>query len=203
MPEYSLICNRDREERVALAKVVEFRRRRRNKPKLRRQRSRVLNAPWQSLAALVGVAGALWFAAELYPNSGMQRQLNSMIGNGMFAINGSGTFVLCAGAQRQNCVIDGDTLRYGGIKIRLADIDAPEIFSPKCASEAARGQRATQRLLELMNAGPFRLVAGGRDEDRYGRKLRTIERHGRSLGDVLVAEGLARRWDGARRSWCG
>jgi micrococcal nuclease len=54
-----------------------------------------------------------------------------------------------------------------------------------------------------MNAGPFRLVAGGRDEDRYGRKLRTIARGGRSLGDMLVAEGLARRWDGGRRSWCG
>jgi micrococcal nuclease len=45
--------------------------------------------------------------------------------------------------------------------------------------------------------------SGLRDEDRYGRKLRTIERDGRSLGDVLVAEGLARPWDGARRSWCG
>jgi endonuclease YncB( thermonuclease family) len=189
---------------MALAKVVEFRRNRRKKPKVGRRRWRMLNALWQPLALLVGVAGALWFAAELYPNSGMQRQLNSMIGNGTFAINGSGTFVLCAGAHRQNCVIDGDTLRYGGTKIRLADIDAPEIFSPKCASEAARGQRATQRLLELMNAGPFQVVrSGGRDEDRYGRKLRTIERAGRSVGATLVAEGLARPWDGARRSWCG
>jgi endonuclease YncB( thermonuclease family) len=37
----------------------------------------------------------------------------------------------------------------------------------------------------------------------YGRKLRILVRNGRSLGDTLVAEGLARRWDGARRSWCG
>jgi hypothetical protein len=55
-------------------------------------------------------------------------------------------------------VIDGDTIRYDGVKVRLADIDAPEIFSPKCASEAALGQRATQRLAELMSAGPFELV---------------------------------------------
>jgi endonuclease YncB( thermonuclease family) len=100
-------------------------------------------------------------------------------------------------------VIDGDTIRYGGIKIRLADIDAPEVFSPRCPSEATRGKRATRRLLALMNVGPFQLVAGDRDEDRYGRKLRTIERGGRSLGDTLVAEGLARPWYGARRSWCG
>jgi endonuclease YncB( thermonuclease family) len=119
-------------------------------------------------------------------------------------MTGSGEYRLCGNANRSNCVIDGDTLRYGGVKVRLADIDAPEIFSPKCASEAALGQRATQRLVELMSAGPFEVVrSGGRDEDIYGRKLRVIERGGRSVGDTLVAEGLARRWDGARRSWCG
>ena len=144
---------------------------------------------------LVGVAGVLWFAAEVYPNV--------TAGNGAFVTDGHGAFVLCAQARAANCVIDGDTIRYGGVRIRLEDIDAPEVFSPRCAAEATRGERATRRLLELINAGPFRMVAGGRDEDRYGRKLRTVERHGRSLGDVLVAEGLARPWDGARRSWCG
>ena len=183
-------------EHPALAKVVEFRRHRQDKPKARRRAWPLLDAPWQPLAALVGVAGALWIAAERYPD------LTNRHGGGV--LNGGGTFMLCAGASQQNCVIDGDTIRYGGIKIRLADIDAPEVFSPKCASEAARGQRATRRLLELINAGPFQLVrSGGRDEDRYGRKLRTLERGGRSLGDMLIAEGLARRWDGARRSWCG
>lgn len=116
---------------------------------------------------------------------------------------GRGGFALCAGSHAQNCVIDGDTIRYGGVKIRLADIDTPEVFSPKCASEAALGERATERLLALLNAGPIALAPIGRDTDRYGRKLRIVERHGRSLGDTLVAEGLARRWDGRRRSWCG
>lgn len=143
----------------------------------------------------MGVAALVWFAAELHPNI--------MNGNGPFGLNGNGSFTLCVRASQQNCVIDGDTIRYRGIKIRLEDIDAPETFSPKCAAEAARGRQATQRLLELMNAGPFELVGGGRDEDRYGRKLRVIARDGRSVGDTLIAEGLARRWDGARRSWCG
>jgi len=56
--------------------------------------------------------------------------------------------------------------------------------------------------LELINAGPFELVRYDRDEDQYGRKLRIIKRDGRSIGDTLIVEGLARRWDGARRSWC-
>jgi micrococcal nuclease len=141
---------------------------------------------------LVGVAGALWFAVEPHPNI--------VNGNGALAMNG--TFALCVQASQQNCVIDGDTIRYGGTKIRLEDIDAPEVSSPQCASEASLGRQATRRLLELMNAGPFELVSGGRDTDRYGRKLRVIAREGRSVGDTLIAEGLARRWDGARRSWC-
>jgi endonuclease YncB( thermonuclease family) len=115
----------------------------------------------------------------------------------------SGAFRLCAERRQPNCVVDGDTIWYGDIKIRLADIDTPEVFSPQCASEAALGRQASERLLELINAGSFELVRTGRDADRYGRKLRILERHGRSLGDILIAEGLARPWDGARRSWCG
>ena len=46
------------------------------------------------------------------------------------------------------------------------------------------------------------MVTGLRDEDQYGRKLRMVTRDGRSIGEVLVGEGLARRWEGSRRSWC-
>jgi micrococcal nuclease len=110
---------------------------------------------------------------------------------------------LCGSSRVENCVVDGDTIHWGGAKIRIADIDTPEIFSPKCSAELALGQKAKTRLLELMNAGPFEVVrAGGRDEDVYGRKLRLVTRDGQSVGDTLIAEGLARRWDGARRSWC-
>jgi micrococcal nuclease len=114
------------------------------------------------------------------------------------------TIGLCRDAAQPTCVIDGDTIRYNGARIRLADIDAPEVFSPQCASERALGERAAQRLVALMNEGPVRMAKdAGRDEDVYGRKLRTLQRDGRSLGDTLVVEGLARRWDGARRGWRG
>ena len=102
-----------------------------------------------------------------------------------------------------NCVVDGDTIWIGGDKIRIADIDTPEISEPKCRSELALGNKATARLIELINAGPFELKGWpGRDKDRYGRKLRILTRDGRSLGDILVSEGLARTWSGRREPWC-
>jgi len=114
-------------------------------------------------------------------------------------------FRSCVYSGQTNCVIDGDTIRLAGIKIRLADIDAPEVFSPKCRAEAELGQRATSRLIDLLNAGPVTLAtdSSGRDQDDFGRKLRIVARDGRSLGDMLVREGLAQRWNDPRRNWCG
>ncbi len=114
----------------------------------------------------------------------------------------SASFPLCGGGARQTCVVDGDTFWLGGQKYRIADIDTPEVSEPQCAAEKALGDRATQRLAELLNAGPFVLAPYERDIDRYGRKLRIVTRDGASLGQALVAEGLARRWDGARHPWC-
>ncbi len=112
-------------------------------------------------------------------------------------------YTLCSGAVRTHCVVDGDTLWHKGTKIRVADIDTPEVGDPKCSSEAALGAKATRRLLELVNAGPVDFQAWpGRDEDKYGRKLRVLVRDGRSLGDILVEEGLARTWTGRRQPWC-
>lgn len=109
-------------------------------------------------------------------------------------------FSWCSGSQRLNCVVDGDTFYLAGRKVRIADIDAPETHPSRCPAEAALGARATGRLLSLLNAGPFELRGSGRD--RYGRDLRTLTRGGRSLGGILVAEGLARPWTGHRLPWC-
>jgi micrococcal nuclease len=109
-------------------------------------------------------------------------------------------FSMCSRPPHRNCVIDGDTFYLGRQSIRIADIDAPEVSPPRCIREADLGARATDRLYELLNAGPFELR--GSRTDRYGRQLRTVYRDGRSLGDVLVSEGLARKWTGRREPWC-
>jgi endonuclease YncB( thermonuclease family) len=115
-------------------------------------------------------------------------------------------FALCAGPHRVTCVVDGDTFWYRGAKIRIADINAPEVSEPDCAREAELGSRATGRLVAMLNAGPFTLAPNGdgtgRDRDRYGRLLRTVTRDGDSVGGELVREGLAERWKGRRGNWC-
>jgi endonuclease YncB( thermonuclease family) len=114
----------------------------------------------------------------------------------------SAQFSIC-GSVRRTCVVDGDTFWLDGVKIRIADIDTPEIGQPQCDREYQLGMKATYRLVELLNAGPFELrTIGGRDEDRFGRKLRVLIRGGRSLGDQLVSQGLARTWSGRREPWC-
>ena len=113
-------------------------------------------------------------------------------------------FPICSSARRVNCVVDGDTFWFEGERVRIADIDAPEISRPECNRERELGRRSTQRLQALLNEGPFELRRqGSRDRDVYGRLLRTIHRDGRSLGDVLVEEGLARPWRGRSEQWCG
>ena len=114
-----------------------------------------------------------------------------------------GSFALCTGPVRANCVVDGDTFWFRGEKIRIADIDAPEISEPECPAERQAGEMGRDRLLKMLNAGRFNLTAGWRDEDRFGRKLRIVSRSGKSLGDRLVEEGLARRWNGPDFGWCG
>lgn len=95
---------------------------------------------------------------------------------------------------RVNCVVDGDTLWFNGEKIRIAEIDTPEI-NGRCPAERALALRARGRLVELLAAGPVRFQRVGKD--RYGR---TLARFG-SVSEQLIREGLAHRWP-SRKGWC-
>lgn len=115
---------------------------------------------------------------------------------------GTTQFYFC-GIRNDNCVVDGGTFRYRGEEIRVADVDAPRIKQASCDSERARGFYAKQRLRELLNAGDFRLIdAIGRNDDKNSENLRVVMRDGRSLGAVLVSEGLVRPWKGQLKPWC-
>ncbi|MFZ1743471.1 MAG: thermonuclease family protein [Pontixanthobacter sp.] len=111
-------------------------------------------------------------------------------------------FAQCGSGKRVTCIVDGDTFWLNGTKIRIADINTPEVSHAACSAERDLGHKATSRMRDLLNSAPFTVERGGRDEDRYGRKLRIISRDGVSLGSLLVDEGLAEPWTGRRRNWC-
>jgi micrococcal nuclease len=112
------------------------------------------------------------------------------------------SFARCAGPVRVSCVVDGDTFWYRGTKIRIADINTPEVSRPRCAAEARLGAQASRRLAELLNTGPFTLQPIDRATDAYGRQLFIVTRNGASLGAQLVDEELAESWRGYRGEWC-
>ncbi|THV13791.1 thermonuclease family protein [Rhizobium rhizophilum] len=115
-----------------------------------------------------------------------------------------GRFTTCAGAQRVNCVVDGDTFWYRAVKYRISDINTPEIGRPECETERRLGLEAQVALLDSLNSGGLTMERRERrDVDQYGRKLRVVLQDGRSVGDALVARGLAHRWEGQKLDWCG
>jgi endonuclease YncB( thermonuclease family) len=152
--------------------------------------------PSLTLMLSAGIFGGVWTLSDPAPVAAAAALVASANDTEIAA------FGICKSGGGTNCVVDGDTIWYRGSKIRISDIDTPETHQPRCAAEAERGAAATRRLHALVNAGPFTLQSIGRDEDRYGRKLRILTRGGESLGDVLVEEGLARCYQGARQSWC-
>ena len=101
-------------------------------------------------------------------------------------------------------VIDGDTLSWRGERVRLVGFDTPEIFSPRCASEAHKGQAAKRMLAGMIVRARSADLAIHPESDRYGRMLATLSLDGTDVGRRLVAAGLARPYlSGRRQGWCG
>lgn len=98
--------------------------------------------------------------------------------------------------------IDGDTLDCAGRRVRLANIDAPEL-NGRCPSEIQTAERAKLAAMIAIADAAVRVVPDG-GKDRYGRLIARVTVDGKDLGGVLVAQGLARPYaGGARKGWCG
>jgi micrococcal nuclease len=111
-------------------------------------------------------------------------------------------FGYCHAGGGTNCVIDGDTFRIGGEKVRIAGIDTPETHPPRCAREAQLGEAATRQLQAMLNSGAVTMTGIGRNRDKYGRLLRNVAVDGQDVGAALIAAGVAREYAGGRRPWC-
>ena len=107
---------------------------------------------------------------------------------------------ICDDGPRITCVVDGDTFWLAGEKIRIVNIDAPELGGARCAAERARAIAATRWLADQL-AEPISIERTG--IDRYGRTLARVSIAGVDIGGQLIAAGFAKPWHGAKARWCG
>lgn len=134
-----------------------------------------------------------------------------IVGLAVLPIAADAVGILISPKEENGCrivsVIDGDTVRlwcpeHGMQKARLVGFDTPEVFSPNCASEFARGQQATWALRwALFRVEEMSLVRRG--HDRYGRVLLFVALDGTPLARTMIDAGHARFYSGGQReSWC-
>lgn len=98
-------------------------------------------------------------------------------------------------------VVDGDTLKIAGQRLRFVGIDAPETYKPRCDHELEKGKEATARLKSMMrDADDVEFVDTG-DIDKYDRPLIHLKLDGRDAGQMLMEEGLALEWKPGRQAW--
>ena len=111
-------------------------------------------------------------------------------------------------------VIDGDTVAFQApflpaplkqeLSIRVFGVDTPEKgFRAQCPSEDQKGQAASAFTKAQINASTKRQVIL-MDWDKYGgRVLGDVVLDGKSLRQMLIANGFAREYYGeAKQSWC-
>lgn len=107
------------------------------------------------------------------------------------------------GIRRVVHVVDGDTFdlevdlgfyQYGVYRFRLLGVDTPEIYGPN-ASEA--GQEAKRFVASWLEENLADLRINTKKTGSFGRWIAVVwnSRTGESLGDALLAEGLAEEYD--------
>lgn len=110
---------------------------------------------------------------------------------------------ICGSGARYTCVVDADTIWLDGVNYRLAGFDAPEEYNNACGGNRERrlARQATRRLAELLNSQPWQIQSLGQ-ADRYRRVLANLYVSGEDVGNILIREGLARRWRDGPEFWC-
>lgn len=110
--------------------------------------------------------------------------------------------------------VDGDTIKSpAGVTYRIEGLDTPETFRARCSSEKAMGERARRRLQELLASPNARVIESTKKSrktgeitaklDKYGRTLAKVRIGKEDVSDILIREGLARRYAGGKRErWC-
>ena len=109
-------------------------------------------------------------------------------------------------------VVDGDTLEVRAqiwlgqelrVLVRVHGIDTPELRG-KCVHERQQAEKARAFVQEFIAGGGITLRQV--NQDKYGGRVvaQVLDTHSRDLSAALIKAGLARPYDGGKRSaWCG
>jgi micrococcal nuclease len=110
-------------------------------------------------------------------------------------------------------VVDGDTIIVVApwlppdlgttIPVRIRGIDTPESgHRGQCARESTLANQATQAVERIISPGDM-ITVRNISRDKFFRVVGDVEARGNDVGEMLIARGLARRYDGGtKRSWC-
>ena len=115
-------------------------------------------------------------------------------------------------------VVDGDTVRSYGRIFRLVGFNTPESgLNAQCSRERALAAKATDRLEQLLTKGAANLQrvacacdpgTEGTNRCNHGRLCGELTVDGQDVGSILIAEGLAERFEcwatscPRRKDWC-
>ncbi len=96
-------------------------------------------------------------------------------------------------------VVEGVAVRFvqgrPAVELRLAGVDAPEIWRPSCSEEFSRGEEARSLVVSEVEGSGGWVVCEALGVGRFGRVVAVVRPwgSGSTLGDVLVERGLAVR----------
>ncbi len=102
-------------------------------------------------------------------------------------------FGLCDDGGLTNCVASGDSFYLGGKTVRIAGIEAPQVYGAALSQGgvgwAGRRQASCS---DILNSGEIETSKTNHDLDRYGLLLRNVAVDGKDVGQAMVGAGLAR-----------
>jgi endonuclease YncB( thermonuclease family) len=147
-----------------------------------------------SAVALAGL-GALWGGGAFEARQQAQPANGATTSRGL-------VFGLCSQGGSRNCVQSGDSFYFGGKTVRIAAIEAPQLYGAACPREAELARASATRLQKILNSGELELTRTSEDLDRYGLLLRHVSVDGASVAEAMIAARLAREIGDNTRSWC-
>jgi micrococcal nuclease len=146
------------------------------------------------------------FGRRLLPLGGLGLAIGAAVATLAYAVQDHPTSSQSEGSPHSIRTIDGDTVEFDGERVRISNLDAPEMPGrARCAREAELALAAKAKLTTILSVRGARIELIRdtiRPKDRYGRTLGRITVDGVDVAEPLTAAGVARPWRGRSSDWC-